>query len=190
MMKPFLHRLLLCTSLLAFAGSATVLSGCDSTPSYAKQYEDHREQQRTTDDASIMKYLTANNITQYTRTESGLYLVPVTDAPAGAELVKAGQRVETQYIGKFIDDGVLGTKFDSSYDNRTPCQCFQVVAGAGNVIKGWDEALVLMKPGDRKLLLIPSGLAYGFSDGASAPPANIGPDRVLQFDMVVTRIVN
>lgn len=189
MIKPFLHRLLVCASLLTFAGSATVLSGCDSTPSYAKRYEDHREAQKAIDDASIMKYLTANNITKYTRTESGLYLVPVTDAPASAELIKSGQRVETQYIGKFINDGELGTKFDSSYDNRTPCQCFQVVAGAGNVIKGWDEALLLMKPGDRKLLLIPSYLGYGSTLSGNAA-AGVGDDRVLQFDMVVTRIIN
>ncbi|UOR04231.1 FKBP-type peptidyl-prolyl cis-trans isomerase [Hymenobacter aerilatus] len=190
MIRHFLHRLLFCGALLASAGSATVLSGCNTTPSYLKQYEEHREQQKTLDDASIMKYLTDNNIKNYTRTESGLYLVPVTDAPAGATTIEKGQRVETQYIGKFINDGVLGTTFDSSYDNRTPCQCFQVVAGDGSVIKGWDEALLLMKPGDRKLLLIPSGLAYGFNDGTSAPPANIGPDRVLQFDMIVTKRIN
>lgn len=190
MMKPLLHRLLLCASLVAFAGSSTVLSGCDSTPSYAKRYEEHREEQKVLDDASIMKYLTANNITNYTRTESGLYLVPVTDGPGGEEKrITAGKRVETQYLGKYLNDGELGTKFDSSYDNRRPCQCFQVVAGAGNVIKGWDEALLLMKPGDRKLLLIPSYLAYGSTRSGDAV-SSIGDDRVLHFDMIVTKIVN
>ena len=190
MMKPLLHRLLLCASLLTFAGSATMLSGCNSTPSYAKQYEDHREDQKAIDDASIMKYLTANNITNYTRTESGLYLVPVTDGPGGDDKrIKAGQRVETQYLGKYLNAGELGTKFDSSYDNRTPCQCFQVVAGAGNVVKGWDEALLLMKPGDRKLLLIPSYLGYGSTLSGDQGSA-VGDDRVLYFDLVVTRVVN
>jgi len=189
MIRPFLHRLFFCASLLVAAGSVTVLSGCNSTPSYLKQYEDHREQQKNLDDASIMKYLTDNNIKTYTRTESGLYLVPVADAPASAELIKEGQRVETQYIGKFINDGVVGTTFDSSYDNRTPCQCFQVVAGAGNVIKGWDEALLLMKPGDRKLLLIPSYLGYG-SQLSGDQASGVGNDRVLMFDMIVTKRIN
>ncbi|MBW3129110.1 FKBP-type peptidyl-prolyl cis-trans isomerase [Hymenobacter profundi] len=189
MIRPLLHRLFLCASLLVAAGSATVLSGCNNTPSYLKQYEDHREQQKTLDDASIMKYLTDNNIKNFTRTESGLYLVPVTDAPAGAETIKEGQRVETQYIGRYLENGVVGTKFDSSYDNRTPCQCFQVVAGAGNVIKGWDEALLLMKPGDRKQLLIPSYLAYG-SQLSGDQLSNVGNDQVLYFDMIVTKRIN
>lgn len=187
MIRPFLHRLILCASLLTFGGSAMVLSGCNSTPSYAKRYEDHREAQKAIDDASIMKYLTDNNIKNFTRTTSGLYLVPITDGPGGEDkLIKAGQRVETQYIGRYLDNGVVGTKFDSSYDNRTPCQCFQVVAGAGNVVKGWDEALKLMKPGDRKILLIPSYLGYGSTLSGDAA-SGLGDDRVLYFDMIVTK---
>lgn len=188
-MKKTLTRICLCASLLTLAGGGTsLLSSCNTTPAYARQYEEHREAQKGIDDASIMKYLTDNNITNYTRTTSGLYLVKQVEGTG--ESIAKGSRVQTQYIGRVLDSGVIGTRFDSSYDNATPCQCFQVVVGAGQVIAGWDEALELMKVGDHSLLLIPSGLGYGFNDGSGrAIPENIGADRVLAFEMVINRIV-
>ena len=42
--------------------------------------------------------------------------------------------------------------------------------GAGQVIKGWDEALVNLKVGDKATLFIPSDLAYGATGNSGIPP--------------------
>jgi FKBP-type peptidyl-prolyl cis-trans isomerase FklB len=60
-------------------------------------------------------------------------------------------KVKTHYRGRLID----GTEFDSSY-KREP-----VVFGVQKVIKGWTEALQLMKEGAKWELYIPPNLAYG-----------------------------
>ena len=51
-----------------------------------------------------------------------------------------------------------GTKFDSSYDRGVP---FPFVLGAGNVIKGWDDALIGAKVGEKLSVTIPPELGYG-----------------------------
>ena len=56
------------------------------------------------------------------------------------------------YRGTLID----GTEFDSSYKRGQPAT-FPV----SGVIKGWTEALQLMKPGSKYQLFIPASLAYG-----------------------------
>jgi len=61
-------------------------------------------------------------------------------------------RVIVHYTGKLID----GTVFDSSIERGEPAK-FMV----GSVIKGWQEALQLMKVGSKWELVIPSKLAYG-----------------------------
>ncbi|NPA68010.1 MAG: FKBP-type peptidyl-prolyl cis-trans isomerase, partial [Chlorobi bacterium] len=65
---------------------------------------------------------------------------------------KITDRVEVDYEGRLID----GTKFDSSYDRGQPA-----VFGVNQVIKGWTEALQLMKEGSVWELYIPYDLAYG-----------------------------
>ncbi|MBC6992464.1 MULTISPECIES: FKBP-type peptidyl-prolyl cis-trans isomerase [Hymenobacter] len=161
------------------------LSNCKSTNPYdTKAVKQHREAQRALDETQIQNYLTTNNIKNYTRTNSGLYLISVADGTG--DLIKSGQRAQVQYIGRTLNDGLT---FDSSYDNRTPCQCIDVLVGSGAVITGWDEGLQLMRKGDSKILIIPSELAYGFSgDGIHNPPAAIGNDRVLLFEMKVTNV--
>ena len=71
-------------------------------------------------------------------------------------------RVVVHYTGKLID----GTVFDSSVDRGEPSK-FMV----GGVIKGWQEALQLMKVGSKWELVIPSNLAYG-ERATSNIPAN------------------
>jgi len=72
---------------------------------------------------------------------------------SGAEAV-AGKTVSVHYTGVLSD----GTKFDSSLDRGEP---FSFALGAGGVIRGWDEGVVGMKVGGKRVLVIPSELAYG-----------------------------
>ncbi|MEO1429475.1 MAG: peptidylprolyl isomerase [Cyanobacteria bacterium J06632_19] len=66
---------------------------------------------------------------------------------------KAGDNVKVHYTGK-LDDG---TVFDSSAE-REP---LQFSLGSGNVIPGFDEAIVGMAPGESKTATIPVDQAYG-----------------------------
>ncbi len=83
---------------------------------------------------------------------------------------KPTDTVTVNYRGTLID----GTEFDSSYKRGEPAT-FPV----GGVIKGWTEALQLMKPGAKYQLFIPSSLAYG-ERGAGR---DIGPNSALIFDV-------
>ena len=174
-------------TLLSCLVGALLFSACSSSNPYTKQYQDHRDAQITLDEASIQKFLADSGITNYTRQESGLFVQPLSEGTG--DVLQAGQRVEIQYIGRYLNDGQLGVIFDSSYDNRTPCQCIQGVVGAGGgFTPGFAEALALMKLGTRQRAFVPSRLGYGSSLSGDQPSA-VGDDRVLVFDMVVTRIV-
>ena len=67
--------------------------------------------------------------------------------------VKSGDTVNVHYHGKLTD----GTTFDSS-EGREP---LKFTAGSGQVIKGFDDAVLDMAPGDKKTVNIPVENAYG-----------------------------
>lgn len=70
--------------------------------------------------------------------------------------------VKVNYEGRLVS----GKKFDSSYDRGEPAE-FPV----NGVIKGWTEALLLMKPGGICELYIPYELGYGEQGYMDIPPA-------------------
>jgi FKBP-type peptidyl-prolyl cis-trans isomerase FklB len=88
---------------------------------------------------------------------------------------KATDTVTVNYRGTLID----GTEFDSSYKRGQPAT-FPV----NGVIKGWTEALQLMKTGSKWQLFVPSDLAYG--DRGAGP--QIGPNSVLIFEVELLSI--
>ncbi|MEJ2703847.1 MAG: FKBP-type peptidyl-prolyl cis-trans isomerase [Sedimentisphaerales bacterium] len=87
----------------------------------------------------------------------------------------ATDKVKVHYRGTLID----GTEFDSSYKRTQPTE-FQVNA----VIKGWTEALELMKVGAKWELYIPPDLAYGERGRPGIPP-----NSVLIFEVELLEIV-
>ena len=92
---------------------------------------------------------------------SGLQYKVLTAAPAGAKSPKAGTPCECHYRGTLID----GTEFDSSYKRGQPA-----TFAPNQVVKGWTEAMQLMKEGGKWELYIPSELGYGDRGaGASIP---------------------
>ena len=130
------------------------------------------------DDATIQKYLSDKTITNAKKQTSGLYYVPVITNPNGAQAV-AGRKVSVLYTGTLLD----GTVFDaSSQRNNTP---ITFTLGAGQVIKGWDEGIALMKKNEKSILLIPSAMAYG----SNPPPGSVIPaNAVLRFEVELTNI--
>jgi FKBP-type peptidyl-prolyl cis-trans isomerase len=74
-----------------------------------------------------------------------------------------GDSLQVEYTGYLSD----GTQFDSSLNSgRAP---FTFTLGEGQVIAGWDEGLVGLKPGRIRTLIIPSALGYGASGSGSIP---------------------
>jgi FKBP-type peptidyl-prolyl cis-trans isomerase FkpA len=109
------------------------------------------------------------DLTRMTRTSSGLYLQDVL-VGRGASADR-GVRVRVGYIGYLAD----GTEFDRSAEG----QPYTFPLGAGRVIRGWDEGIVGMKVGGRRLLVIPPALAYG----SESPGAGIPPNATMVFDV-------
>ena len=109
------------------------------------------------------------------KTSSGLEYIEV-EAGAGAQAV-AGKTVSVHYTGKFQD----GKVFDSSIPRGEPLS-FQL--GRGNVIKGWDEGIALMKVGGKAQLIIPPALAYGERGAGGVIP----PNATLVFDVKLVSV--
>ena len=95
-------------------------------------------------------------------TESGLQY-QVLHKGEGSEYPTKTSTVTVHYHGTLID----GTVFDSSVDRGEP-----ITFKLGQVIKGWQEGLTYMAPGDKLRLFIPSPLAYGKSGTGPIPPAS------------------
>jgi peptidylprolyl isomerase len=90
--------------------------------------------------------------------------------PGKGPAAKAGDKLSMHYLGALFD----GKQFEASWDSGQP---FEFTLGQGNVIAGWDQGIVGMKAGGRRLLVIPSELAYG--ETGSSP--NIPPNSPLIF---------
>lgn len=103
---------------------------------------------------------------EYTLTEKGTGKIPA-----------IGDKVVVHYTGKLTDE----TVFDSSLKSGQP---FTFVLGAGQVIKGWDEAFQLLRVGDKATIKFGPDLGYG--DRAQGPiPAN----STLIFDIELLDVI-
>jgi peptidylprolyl isomerase len=80
----------------------------------------------------------------------------------GAE-VKNGDTVAVHYVGNLQD----GTEFDNSKKRGEP---FTFTVGGSQVIKGWEEGLIGMKIGGKRVLIIPPEKAYGERGIGPIPP--------------------
>jgi peptidylprolyl isomerase len=92
---------------------------------------------------------------------------------------KAGDQLSMQYVGYSWSNG---QKFDASWDRGQ--EPFQFQLGAGMVIPGWDQGLVGMREGGRRLLIIPPDLGYGEAGAGGA----IGPNETLVFAVDLEKI--
>lgn len=86
----------------------------------------------------------------------------------GEEVAK-GATLKVHYVGVGEQSRAV---FDSSWQRGAPAE-FPL----DGVIEGWQEGMVGMRPGGRRLLIIPGDLAYG----PQGRPPTIGPDETLVF---------
>ncbi len=104
------------------------------------------------------------------KTESGLFYNVIKEGKGITP--SKGSKVSVHYKGTLID----GTVFDSSYQRNEPLE-FSV--GIGQVIKGWDEGIMLLNKGASAQFVIPSHLGYGAQGAGVAIP----PNSILIFDL-------
>jgi len=128
----------------------------------AKQSAEHEEQLET-----ISK--------GFQKTKSGLRYQIINEGSGPQP--KKGQNISVHYKGSLVN----GNVFDSSYKRKEPIE-FPV--GAGHVIEGWDEGLLLLKEGTKAQFVIPPNLAYGDQEVGGVIPAN----SILIFDLELMKV--
>jgi peptidylprolyl isomerase len=175
------------------AGIIITLSGCGSCCSDHSTHDikDTSTMPKNTNDNEIRScscphdHAAEQKIEQKTETKavdskvtnpSGLEYIILKEAPADAPSPKKGQSVTVHYTGWLDKDGVRGAKFDSSVDRGAP---FTFTIGVHQVIQGWDEGVMSMKVGEKRLLTIPPHLGYGSRGAGGAIPGN----ATLQFEV-------
>jgi len=101
---------------------------------------------------------------------------------------QAGQTVAVHYTGWLdgfgesrLGEGESEKLFDSSYDKRAPLT-FEI--GTGKVIKGWDEAVLSMKVGGKRRIVVPPELGYG-----DKPKGPIPGGSTLYFDVELIKVL-
>jgi FKBP-type peptidyl-prolyl cis-trans isomerase len=121
--------------------------------------------------ASVGENFLANNakLPGVVTLPSGLQYKIVTSGPASGVHPGLNDEAKVNYEGKLIN----GQIFDSSFQRGTPADL-----PLNGIIRGWVEALQLMRPGDEWILYVPANLAYGDN---SPDPNTIPQNSVLIF---------
>jgi FKBP-type peptidyl-prolyl cis-trans isomerase FklB len=141
----------------------------DTMMAFEKEMQDKQEAAGKKSAGDGEKFLVENKTKDGVKTTASGLQYKVIKEGTGAQ-PKANDTVSVNYRGTLID----GTEFDSSYKRGQPAT-FPV----SGVIKGWTEALQLMKAGSKYQLYIPAGLAYG-ERGAGR---DIAPNSTLIFEV-------
>lgn len=129
--------------------------------------------QKDIDDNILIEYFAKNKM-HPVRTASGLYYL-ITKKSNGTN-PKPGQKVTVNYTGKTMDGKPFDSNIDPAFHHTDP---LDFTLGIRQVIAGWDEGIGLLKKGEKGVLYIPSGLAYG-KEGRGAV---IPPNAILVFDV-------
>jgi FKBP-type peptidyl-prolyl cis-trans isomerase FklB len=150
------------------------LQGKKSTPADRQQVQEFVHSVMDTaisrNQAAAKDFLARNGHEKgVTTTASGLQYKIIAPGDRKAAAIAPSDQVTVQYRGKLLD----GSEFDSTYARGAPASF--VVNG---VIPGWQEALVLMKPGAKWQLFVPPELAYGAN-----PKPGIPGGSLLMFDV-------
>lgn len=124
------------------------------------------------EDFTIKKYLQANSLTGFTKSNTGLHykiIQPGTGSP-----ITVDSTIVANYTGKLLS----GVVFDKASAGS------EATFGLKSLIKGWQEAIPLIKQGGTIRLIVPSSLAYGLQGSSSSIPAF----SALDFEINVTDV--
>ncbi len=95
---------------------------------------------------------------------------------SGARPTK-GEVVKMDYTASLLD----GTEFDSS--SKSGAITFPVGVGAMR-LKGWDQMAMDMKPGEKRLVILPSDVAFG----AAGVPGSVPPQSTVVLDLTLLSV--
>lgn len=119
--------------------------------------------------------------------QPSIAVTPGTAAPSQLVVVDVyegdGAEIEAGGAGQFNYEGVLfsdGVPFDSSWTRGEP-----ISFGLDQVIPGWQEGIVGMREGGRRLLIVPPDLAYG-----QRALGGIPPNSTLVFVVDLNRVLD
>jgi peptidylprolyl isomerase/FKBP-type peptidyl-prolyl cis-trans isomerase FklB len=105
---------------------------------------------------------------------SGLQYKVVRSGPPTGLKPQLSDEVKVHYEGKLID----GKVFDSSYERGQPA-----AMPLKGLVKGWQEALQLMRPGDEWILYVPPELGYG-AEGAGGGEIPGGAALIFRIELI------
>jgi FKBP-type peptidyl-prolyl cis-trans isomerase len=146
--------------LILFVLPLILLTACNkSSSSYTCNYTAPTTVASATEIASLKAYLDSNSIT-YTVHPSGIFY-NITAPGTGTITPGVCSYVTVKYMGRLI---TTTTPFDQNTDGTT----FQL----GQLIKGWQYGIPLIKPGGSITLYIPPSLGYGATGAGQAIPPN------------------
>lgn len=156
----------------ALSGRASALSDAE-VQATIKAFTEQRAKQANELGANNLKegadFLAANKKKSDVKTlPSGLQYTIL--KPGEGKSPSIDDTVVAHYRGTLLN----GKEFDSSYSRKEPA-----TFPLRNVIKGWQEALPLLREGGKIKIFVPSDLAYG----ARGAGGQIGPNATLIFDI-------
>ena len=146
----------------------------ETMTAFEKEMTDKQKSAGVKNGADGEKFLAENKKKEGVKTTASGLQYKVLKEGSGAQ-PKETDTVIANYRGTLID----GTEFDSSYKRGQPAT-FPV----SGVIRGWTEALQLMKAGSKYQLFIPANLAYG----ERAIGGDIGPNSTLIFEVELLEV--
>ncbi|TAG05140.1 MAG: FKBP-type peptidyl-prolyl cis-trans isomerase [Cytophagia bacterium] len=138
--------------------------------------------------AKIKEYALKNKL-QLMSTPSGLHYVITKKNPIGVQ-AKGVVNIAANYTGQLLNGIIFDTSIKEvaqkagKFTEGRPYEPLKFTLGKGQVIKGWDEGLALLRTGEKAILLIPSYLAYGQTGAGKDIPAN----SILRFDVELTQV--
>jgi len=99
--------------------------------------------------------------------------------PAAVE----GQVATIHFVGWIDDHGARGKEI---YNSRSQGKAVSFVIGTDGVMQGWNAGVVGMRPGGKRLLLVPASMAYGGRKIDDVIPAN----AAMMFRIELIRLEN
>ncbi|MEZ5016250.1 MAG: FKBP-type peptidyl-prolyl cis-trans isomerase [Flavipsychrobacter sp.] len=156
----------------------TVLVNVKTREEMDQEQQAKNAEQLKKDDEQLQAYFKDKGISPE-KTASGLYYT--IDKQGSGDKIEPKNYVSVKYTGT----NLAGVAFDSNVDPKFQhVEPFSFVAGQGQVIKGWDEGILLLQKGSKAHFYIPSALAYG----GQALSAEVGPYSCLVFEVEITDV--